>query len=143
MRKEIGSIKGALEAQGKKPYEIKNALKIPSDKLYLLQKKRWLVTKNQKNVNYQYETFYDRHFNYQMNTYRYEDLLFKYYPKLKDLRDLKERYITFNSRNADNPAQAAIELDELIKFYAACSEPIFINFSQLLKNSDSRLSTHS
>lgn len=133
LRKEIGAIKDDLEAQGKKPYEIKNALKLASDKLYLLQKKRWLVTKNQKNVNYQYETFYDRHFNCQMNTYRYEDLLFKYYPKLKDLRDLKERYITFNSRNAVNPEQASIELDELIKFYAACGEPIFINFSQLLK----------
>ena len=133
LRKEIGAIKDDLEAQGKKPHEIKNALKLPSDKLYLLQKKRWLVTKNQKNVNYQYETFYDRHFNCQMNTYRYEDLLFKHYPKLKDLRDLKERYITFNSRNAGKPEQAALELDELISFYAVCGEPIFVNFSQLLK----------
>lgn len=78
-------------------------------------------------------TFYNRHFNCQMNTYRYEDLLFKHYPKLKDLRDLKERYITFNSRNASKPEQAALELDELISFYAVCGEPIFINFSELLK----------
>ena len=40
LRKEIGAIKDDLEAQGKKPYEIKNALKLPSDKHYLLQKKR-------------------------------------------------------------------------------------------------------
>ena len=50
-----------------------------------------------------------------MNTYDYEDALFRLDPKLKEFRDLKEKYIQFNNRNAGKPIEARKELDELIQ----------------------------
>lgn len=67
-----------------------------------------------------------------MNTYDYEDFLFRLDPRLKELRDLKELYVSFNSRNAGNPRNAAKEIDIIIATYQACGDPIFENFSNLL-----------
>lgn len=52
-----------------------------------------------------------------MNTYDYEDALFRIDPNLKDFRDLKEMYVQFNSRNGGNPLLARNELKELIQTY--------------------------
>ena len=42
-----------------------------------------------------------------MNSFDYEDALFRIDSKLKDYRDLKEKYVRFNDRNAGNPLVAA------------------------------------
>jgi hypothetical protein len=52
-----------------------------------------------------------------MNTYDYEDALFRIDPKLKAFRDMKEMYIQFNNRNAEPPIEARRELDKLIPIY--------------------------
>ena len=67
-----------------------------------------------------------------MNTYDYERMFFDLHPNLKTYRDLKELYVRFNSRNAGNPSQAAVELDELIKTYALSEHEIFREFALLL-----------
>jgi len=67
-----------------------------------------------------------------MNTYDYEDALFQIDPNLRELRDLKELYITFNTRNAGHPMDARLDLDELISVYLQSSNPIFIDFADLL-----------
>ncbi len=67
-----------------------------------------------------------------MNTYDYEDSLFRIDPTLRELRDYKEMYILFNDRNAGRPMDARLELDELIDKYLHCSNPIFIDFANLL-----------
>ena len=67
-----------------------------------------------------------------MNTYDYEDDLFRIDPNLRELRDLKELYISFNSRNAGNPVNAAREIDTVIGTYQGCGQSIFENFSNLL-----------
>ena len=66
------------------------------------------------------------------NTYSYEDCLFRYVPRLRTLRDLKEMYISFNTRNAGNPVNAAKELDELILHYRSCDDSIFKDFAGTL-----------
>ena len=72
-----------------------------------------------------------------MNTYDYEDSLLSINPRLRRLRDLKELYISFNTRNAGKPMDARIELDELIDKYLHCGDPLFYDFANLLiKNHD-------
>ena len=105
----------------------------PSDEVYLLQKYRWLILSNQSNIKYHSDPRMDSHFHCLMNTYDYEDALFRIDPKLKDFRDLKEKYILFNSRNAGKPIEARTELDELIPEYLASEYEIFREFGTLLE----------
>ena len=97
-----------------------------SDEVYLLQKYRWLILANQSSIRYHSDPRMDSHFRCLMNTYDYEDSLFRLYPKLKDFRDLKELYIKFNSRNAGNPMAARHEIDELINFHIIWFKKNFI-----------------
>lgn len=105
----------------------------PSDEVYLLQKYRWLILSNQSSIKYHSDPRMDSHFHCLMNTYDYEDALFRIDPKLKDFRDLKEKYISFNSRNAGKPIEAKKELDELIREYQSCEYEIFKEFGDLLE----------
>lgn len=105
----------------------------PSNEVYLLQKYRWLILSNQSNIKYHYEPRMDAHFRCLMNTYDYEDALFRIDPKLKDFRELKELYIQFNSRNAGNPINARNELEELIPMYQSSEYDVFRDFGSLLE----------
>lgn len=49
----------------------------PSDEVYLLQKYRWLILCNQSNIRYHTDPRMDPHFHALMNTYDYEDALFR------------------------------------------------------------------
>ncbi len=69
---------------------------------------------NNSTIQYHPNTRFDRTLNCMMNTYDYEDALFRIDPDLRAFRDLKELYISFNSRNSGRPIQAVKELDELM-----------------------------
>ena len=114
--------------------EEQRPLSLPlSDEVYLLQKYRWLILSNHSNITYHSDPRMDSHFRYLMNTYDYEDALFRLDPKLRDFRDLKEKYIQFNNRNAGKPFEARKELDELIPIYQTSEYEIFRNFGDLLE----------
>jgi len=68
-----------------------------------------------------------------MNTYDYEDWLFRIDPKLKDYRDLKELYVQFNSRNFGKPIEAREELTVLIQHYMKSGHEMFREFASLLE----------
>ena len=122
------------DAEEKRSAELGRPVKLPlSDELYLLQKYRWLVLANKDNITYRSSLRMDKHFHRLMNTYDYEDALFKISPRLRQLRDWKERYIQFNSKNAGNPMKASKEIEELIKFYSRTNDKIFTDFAELLK----------
>jgi transposase len=103
-----------------------------SDELYLLKKYRWLILSNRDNITYHIDLRMDKHFHCLMNTYDYERALFDIDSRLKTLRDYKELYVTFNSRNAGNPANAAKEIEELINTYYYSGDSIFVDFAALL-----------
>lgn len=103
-----------------------------SDEVYILSKYNWFLLKSSSNIEYHTDMRIDRHFRYYMNTYDYERMFFDLHPNLKTFRDLKELYVRFNNRNAGNPSQAAVELDELIKTYAYSEHTIFQEFALLL-----------
>ena len=67
-----------------------------------------------------------------MNTYDYEDALFRIDPNLRDFRELKEKYIQFNSRNSGNPHAARQELSVLIKEFGSSRHEIFRDYASLL-----------
>ena len=67
-----------------------------------------------------------------MNTYDYERDLFKIDPNLSEYRDLKEKYVVFNSRNNGNPQAAKNELTDLISEYRASKHEMFRDFASLL-----------
>lgn len=104
----------------------------PSREVYLLQKYRWLILSNHSSIIYHTDLRMDSHLHCMMNTYDYEDSLFMIDPNLRELRDLKELYITFNTRNAGKPMDARIELDELIGKYLHSGNPMFYDFANLL-----------
>ena len=110
-----------------------------SNEVYLLQKFRWLILMNQSSITYHADTRFDRHFRYFMNTYDYERRLFDINPNLRQLRDLKEIYVQFNERNAGNPEQAAIEIEDLIDMYLRCDQRIFVDFALLLSKHKERI----
>ena len=103
-----------------------------SDELYILRKYRWLVLMNQSTIRYHTDLRMDRHFRRLMNTYNYEDWLFRIDPRLEKLRNMKELYICFNARNAGNPVTAADEIENLIDEYFYSGDGIFVEFAKLL-----------
>ena len=103
-----------------------------SDEVYLLKHYRWLILANQSTVKYHDDFRMDYHFRCMMNTYSYELRLFDINDRLYRLRDLKEKYVRFNTRNAGNPEQASKELNELIDDYFHSGDSIFVDFAVLL-----------
>lgn len=115
-------------------FEMQKPVSLPvSDEVYLLQKYRWLILSSYSNITYHSDPRMDPHFHRLMNTFDYEDALFRIDPKLKEFRDLKETYIQFNSHNVGNPIAARKELDKLISMYLACEYEIFREFGALLE----------
>ena len=122
------------ETEAQKSMEVGHPVTLPvSDELYLLMRYRWLVLANQSNITYHTDLKWDNHYRRLMNTFDYERELFDVDPRLKELRDLKEKYISFNTRYAGQPMAAAEELDRLIAYYCSCGETIFQSFADLLK----------
>jgi len=122
------------EFEAIKSTELGRIVHLPkSREVYLLQNFRWLILANQSSIKYRSSPLMDRHYHRLMNTYDYEDALFRLDPDLEELRNLKELYVSFNSRNAGNPVNAAREIEILIGTYQACGQPIFERFGQLLE----------
>ena len=122
------------EYQEKLSYEQQRPVSLPqSDEVYLLQKFRWLILANQSNIRYHTDPRMDAHFHALMNTYDYETALFRIDSNLRDFRDLKEKYVQFNSRNGGNPSLARSELKELILEYKKSKFDIFRDFASLLE----------
>ena len=120
--------------QEEKSAEVGRMVRLPmSDEVYLLKNYRFFLLANAGSIKYHDEPHTDRHFRYLMRTSDYEEKFFRIDPALKDLRDLKERYVRFNTINAGKPQKAAIELEQLIDIYAHCDQDIFIRFSKLLR----------
>ena len=83
-------------------------------------------------LTYHADPRWDRHFKRMMNSYDYDDLLFHMDSRLQRLRELKECYINFNTRNAGSPISAATEIDKLITTYSNSGDSIFIEFANTL-----------
>lgn len=106
---------------------------IDSKEVFILKNYKWVLLKNQEDINYSTQRHYVSKLSSYLDTYQIEEKFFNLDKHFKPLRDLKELYVTFNSRNLGNEENAAIELKELINVYTSSNEPIFIEFAKLLE----------
>ena len=103
-----------------------------SKEVYLLRNYRWLVLKNYATIHYSRKPFFDPKFNAYMYTTDYERELFNLAPVLKEYRDLKELYISFNERFAGDPKATRGELNALIQTYRNSQHEIFRDLANML-----------
>ena len=116
------------------PEEKRKQINVPlSDEVYLLQNHRWVLLRNQKNIDYSAEPKKNFHYGRVLSTQALEELFFALDPDLRALRDLKEDFVAFNSKHFDDPEEAAKELDLLIEKYEDCGYSIFNDFAITLK----------
>ena len=120
----------ALANNPNKPIE---EINVPvSDEVYLLQSHRWVLLRNEENIEYTKEPKYNKHFGRKMDTYAIQEKFMAINKDFFLIYELKEEYVAFNSRNAGNPEQAAIEIEELIELYSDCTLNMFNEFANLL-----------
>ena len=104
-----------------------------SDEVYLYGRCRWVILKNRDTLTCQIPQKPDRHFRYFMDIYDYEEKFRKTDPQLMLMRDLKEEYIQFNSRNSGNRDNAEKELPLLIDKYLSSGVDEFADIARSLK----------
>ena len=103
-----------------------------SDEVYLLSKHKWVILKNQDNIDYKSETKYNNHFKINMDVYTIESKFLAIDPNFEILRHLKERYVTFNTTPYDDLDKVNEELEDLIMIYSTSGQNIFMEFAKLL-----------
>lgn len=98
---------------------------VSSKEYYLLKHFKWLILKNHDDIHYSGKSRY----NYKLRRYvtlgEVEDMLFEVDPDLRYIRNLKERYISFNKRYGNNYRAARAELKKLIEVYRESKYPLF------------------
>ena len=102
----------------KQKHSLRKLVLHESKELYLLRTKKWLILSNPDKINYSAPAYRDWRFhNALMYVSDYEQALFALDPDLENLRNLKNKYITFNSTYAGNPEGARSSIDDIIQLY--------------------------
>ena len=105
------------------------------DEHYLLRRFRFLILKNPENIYYNdHPSKKDPHFGRAMPTIEMEKRLFRAFPELETMRDLKNLYISFNQRIVSSPVDAEAELNALIIAYRSIKIDMFTDFADLLED---------
>lgn len=97
----------------------------PSKEYYILKHFKWLILKNADNICYSAESRYNHKLRRYVTIGDLERMLFDIDPNLRAIRNLKERYITFNKQYGNNYKAARNALKQLIELYHKCDQPIF------------------
>ena len=77
----------------------------------------WIILKNQDDLKYSSKAFWNSKLNQYTTIFDLEESIFKIAPELKPMRNLKEKYITFNKRYGGDPKSARPALRDLIDLY--------------------------
>ena len=103
-----------------------------SREVYLLNNFKWLILQNEENIDYQEKARYNHKLKAWLNTYDYEKMFFQLDDSLKQIRDLKEKYIEFNKTGERDLKKIDSMLGSLIDCYSSCQLTMFREFSELL-----------
>lgn len=106
-----------------------NKTRKDSKEVILLKKYRWVLLKNRDDINYSSHRYYHKHLSMYADTYMIEKMFLDLDPRFSLLRELKEKYISFNSKTYDSQEEVFKELNILIKEYKASNHYIFTRFS--------------
>lgn len=125
--------KDVLEHE-RRELEFHRKIEFRHSKDYLLMKRYYgLLLKNSKDIKIYTQPRYNKYLNRMMNTFDYFDWMFHIDPKLEHLRNLKEIYISFNSKYTGNPSGARKALPEVIKKYRDCPYEMFHIIADMLE----------
>lgn len=104
-----------------------------SREYYLLKNFKWLILKNRSDIPYSAKSHLDRKYNCYMSIYDYEHELHKIDSNILEMRDLKEKYITFNNKYSGNHKEARQGLKDIIEIYRNSKFKIFNDISYTLE----------
>lgn len=104
-----------------------------SKEYYLLVNFKWLILKNHDDISYSSQPRY----NYKLKRYvtlgELEEMLFDIDPNLREIRNLKERYIRFNRDYGNRHKAASQELRKLIQLYRESDYRMFQDIADTLE----------
>lgn len=104
-----------------------------SNEVYLLNNHRWVLLMNQDNINYSSYRRYNKKLRMYMDTYDYENAFLNLDDNFREIRNLKELYISFNKSIEQDKTILTQKLDELIKTYKDTKFTMFKDFAGLLE----------
>lgn len=104
-----------------------------SKEYYLLKKYSWLILKNNEDINYSGKPRFNPKLHRYVDLFEIEQMLWEIDPALKELRDLKEKYIRFNRKHADQYKEAKVHLEYLIEDYSNCPYEMFHDIARSLR----------
>ena len=135
----IRSVQRRLDARDRLRHEEREQqfhrqLPFTHSKDYLVLKKyHWLLLKNRDDIKYYSQPRMDYQLGRLMNTYDYEQWLYRIDPNFEDIRELKEKYVTFNRKYAGDPKGARKALSGIISLYRNSKYNIFRDISYTLE----------
>lgn len=104
-----------------------------SKEVNILINYRHFLLGNPNTYKYRVDLKYDRILHFYANDYDREKAFLELDAQFTTLRNLKQKYLNFNSSIFNDSSEAAKELDKLIDEYDKSENAIFIEFSRLLK----------
>lgn len=104
----------------------------PSKEYYIVKNYQWIVLKNQEDLKYSREPWFDTRLRFYVDVYKLEHMLFEIDPSLKEFRKLKEKYIHFNNQYGDNAKKARPALRQLIQEYRFSGYKLFREIADTL-----------
>lgn len=103
-----------------------------SQEVILLRSYRWIILKNNDEINYSPDRYFHSQLGMYLDTYTIEKMFFSLDKNFELMRDLKEKYISFNKMVFEDHLEAEEELNSLIKKYKASDITLFKDFAEYL-----------
>ena len=105
----------------------------PPKEVILLQNYKWVILKNQDDINYSTKRYYHKMLGMNVDTFAIEKMFLDLDPNFKKLRDLKEEYIEFNEQDYADEFDVLSSLNTLIDKYRRSDQSIFRDFALFLR----------
>lgn len=96
-----------------------------SKEYYLLKNYHWIILKNNDDISYSSDSRFNKKLQQYVTIGDIERMIFDIDPNLKEIRDLKEKYIRFNKKYGGNYKAAKKALPEIIDLYRNCQYKLF------------------
>ena len=103
-----------------------------SDEMILLRDYRWVLLKNQSDIDYSLQRHYHRRLHMYLDTYQIDKMFMALDRNFPEIRRLKELYISFNSDTYVDEAATRKKLDHLISVYSRSDLFMFRQFATFL-----------
>lgn len=139
INKYINNVKKKYQERDEKELEESNyksnkdyKTKIISKEVYLLNNHKWIILKNNDTINYTTIRRYNKKLRMYVDTYDLEKAFMELDENFYKIRELKEKYISFNQIIDANENELNNHLSSLINEYKECGLQMFIEFAELL-----------